>query len=73
VAGAVLGIGAAYCLYTFGDIGKMTKGIFISFEVTPRIMGFAALVAALLGIVSAVAPALSVARTSVVNGLKTLD
>ena len=73
VAGAVLGIGTAYCVYTFGDIGKMTKGIFISFEVTPRIMGFAALVAALLGIVSAVAPALAVARTSVVNGLKTLD
>ena len=72
-AGAILGIGAAYCLYTFGDIGKMTAGIFVSFEVTPRIMGFAALVAAVLGIVSAVAPSLSVARMSVVNGLKTLD
>jgi putative ABC transport system permease protein len=73
VAGAVLGIGTAYCAYTFGDIGKMTSGIFVSFEVTPRIMGWAALVAALLGIVSAVAPSLAVARMSVVNGLKTLD
>ena len=73
VAGAIVGIGGAYCLYTFGDIGKMTAGIFVSFEVTPRIMGFAALVAALLGIVSTVAPSLSVARMSVVNGLKTLD
>jgi putative ABC transport system permease protein len=73
VIGAVLGIGGAYCLYTFGNIGKMTAGIFVSFEVTPRIMGFAALVAALLGIISAVAPSLSVARMSVVNGLKTLD
>jgi len=51
----------------------MTRGVFISFEVTPRIMGCTALVAALLGIVCAVAPALSVARMSVVNGLKTLD
>jgi ABC-type antimicrobial peptide transport system permease subunit len=51
----------------------MTAGIFVSFEVTPRIIGFAALVAALLGIISAVAPSLSVARMSVVNGLKTLD
>ena len=72
-AGAFLGIGGSYFLYTFGDIGKMTQGIFVSFEVTPRIMGFAALVAAVLGIMSALAPSLSVARMSVVNGLKTLD
>ena len=73
VAGALLGIGGAYLLYTFGDIGKLTHGIFVSFEVTPRIMGIAALVASLLGIVAAVAPSLSVARMSVVDGLKTLD
>jgi len=72
-AGAILGIGGAYCLYTFGNIQNMTAGIFVSFEVTPRIMGFAALVAAVLGIVSAIAPSLSVARMSVVGGLKTLD
>jgi putative ABC transport system permease protein len=73
VVGAVIGIGAAYCAYTFGDIGKMTHGIFVTFEVTPRIIGFSALVAAVLGIVSAIAPSLAVARMSVVNGLKTLD
>jgi putative ABC transport system permease protein len=72
-AGAIIGIGVAYCAYTFGDIGKMTHGIFVSFEVTPRIIGFSALVAAVLGIVSAIAPSLSVARMSVVSGLKTLD
>jgi putative ABC transport system permease protein len=72
-AGGLLGIGGAYAIFTFGDVGKMTQGIFVSFEVTPRIMGLAALVAAVLGIVSALAPALSVARMSVVNGLKTLD
>jgi putative ABC transport system permease protein len=72
-AGALLGIGGAYALYTFGNISKMTQGIFVSFEVTPRIMGLAALVAALLGIIAALAPSLSVARMSVVNGLKTLD
>ena len=71
--GATIGIGAAYCAYTFGDIGKMTHGIFVTFEVTPRIIGFSALVAAVLGIVSAIAPSLAVARMSVVNGLKTLD
>ena len=71
--GAVIGIGAAYCAYTYGDISKMTHGIFVTFEVTPRIIGFSALVAAVLGIVSAIAPSVSVARMSVVNGLKTLD
>jgi putative ABC transport system permease protein len=71
--GALLGIGGAYCLYTFGNISNLTQGIFVSFEVTPRIMGVAALVAALLGILSALAPSLSVARMSVVDGLKTLD
>ena len=44
--GALIGIGAAYCVYTFGDIGKMTHGIFVTFEVTPRIIGFSALAAA---------------------------
>jgi putative ABC transport system permease protein len=72
-AGAIIGIGAAYCAFTFGDISQMTQGIFVSFEVTPRIIGFSALVAAVLGIVSAIAPSISVARMSVVNGLKTLD
>jgi putative ABC transport system permease protein len=72
-AGAVLGIGGAYLLYTFGNIAKMTNGVFITFVVTPKIIGYGALVAAILGIVAAVAPAIAVARTSVVNGLKTLD
>ena len=73
VAGALLGAGSAYMLFTYGNISKMTNGIFITFEVTPKILGTAALVAAGLGIVSSLAPALSVARTSVVTGLKTLD
>ena len=72
-AGALVGIGFAYVLYTYGDIGKMTQGIFVSFEVTPRIIGIAALVAVLLGIASAVAPSIAVSRMSVVSGLKTLD
>jgi putative ABC transport system permease protein len=72
-AGALIGIGAAYCLYTFGDISRMTSGIFVTFEVTPRIIGYSASVAALLGIISAIVPSVAVARMSVVNGLKTLD
>jgi putative ABC transport system permease protein len=71
--GALIGVGGAYALYTFGNISHMTGGIFITFEVTPKILGIATLVAAALGIVASIAPSISVARTSVVDGLKTLD
>ncbi len=71
--GALVGIGGAWTFWTFIDLQKMTNGFLIYFEVTPRIMATGAIVAALLGIVSAIAPSLAVARTSVVDGLKTLD
>jgi putative ABC transport system permease protein len=71
--GGLVGIGGAWALYTFGSIARMTAGVFVSFEVTPRIMGQAAVVAAVLGILASIAPAISVARMSVVAGLKTLD
>lgn len=71
--GGVLGIGGAYCLYTFGDIQGWTQGMFLVLEVTPRIVGLTSLVALALGVVSSLAPAISVARMSVVEGLKTLD
>jgi putative ABC transport system permease protein len=70
--GALLGVGGAYVLFTYAGLAEMT-GIFVVFEVTPRIMGLACLVAASLGIIAAIAPSVSVARMSVVDGLKTLD
>jgi len=71
--GALIGVGGAYCLYTFGNISKMTNGFFIVAEVTPKILGTGFLVAASLGIIASIAPAIAVARMSVVSGLKTLD
>ncbi|HTJ00866.1 MAG TPA: FtsX-like permease family protein [Dongiaceae bacterium] len=73
VAGGLLGIGGAYVLFTYVDVSKMTHGIFVAFEVTPKIMGLAALVAGTLGVIASIAPSIAVARMSVVNGLKTLD
>ncbi len=69
--GAILGIGGA-CLF-FPHIPAMTNDLFITFDVTPKIIGISASVAAGLGIIACVAPSWSVARTSVVQGLKTLD
>ena len=71
--GAVLGAGGAWGIFHYLDIQKLTNGMFIMFEVTPRMLGLAFSVAVLLGLLAALAPMLSVARTSVVQGLKTLD
>jgi len=71
--GALLGIGATWAFWTSIDLQKLTNGFLLYFEVTPRIMATAGIVAAVLGIVASLTPALTVARMSVVEGLKTLD
>ena len=71
--GALIGVGGAWALFTFGDVAKMTGGLFPSFEVTLKIVGIGTLVAAVLGIVASIMPSLAVARMSVTEGLKTLD
>jgi putative ABC transport system permease protein len=71
--GAVLGAGGAWVLFHLVDIQKITKGLFLVFEVTPRMVASAFVVAFALGLLAAAVPMASVARTSVVQGLKTLD
>jgi putative ABC transport system permease protein len=73
VLGAVGCAGMARQVYTHDSITKMTNGILLTFEVTPQIIGVGVAVAAALGLLACVAPALAVARMSVVTGLKTLD
>jgi len=72
-AGALLGVGGAYLLFTYGPVDKIFNGLFPSFEVTSRIVGIGALVAAMLGIVASIMPSIAVAKMSVTEGLKTLD
>jgi putative ABC transport system permease protein len=71
--GALLGVGGSWALFTFVPAPVLTGGFFPTLEVTPRIIGMGSLVAAALGIIASIAPSLSVARMSVVQGLKTLD
>jgi putative ABC transport system permease protein len=71
--GAVLGAGGAWLTFSTVNIGQLTHGLFIIFEVTPRMLGLAFSVAAGIGLLAAAGPMLSVARTSVVEGLQTLD
>ncbi len=73
MAGALIGAGGAWVVFHSIDIQKATNGLFILFEVTPQMMGLAFAVATALGVLSSVGPMLAVARTSVVQGLRTLD
>lgn len=71
--GAIIGAGGAWALFNNINIQQATNGLFLMFEVTPEMLGMAVAVAAALGVLSAVLPMINVARTSVVQGLKTLD
>jgi putative ABC transport system permease protein len=73
MGGAVLGAGGAWVLFRSINIQNLTNGLFLMFEVTPQMLGLAFSVAVLLGVLAALAPMWTVARTSVVQGLKTLD
>jgi putative ABC transport system permease protein len=68
---ALFGVAALLC--SWGSVTAMTHNIFLTLEVTPRIVGIGFLVAAALGIAASIFPSIAVARMSVVNGLKTLD
>lgn len=71
--GAAVGAGGAWILFHGIDIQKLSNGMFLVFEVTPQMLALSFSIAALLGLLSAAAPMIGVARTSVVEGLKTLD
>jgi ABC-type antimicrobial peptide transport system permease subunit len=72
LAGGLLG-NVAFYVFTNDTIYKLTQGFLLTLDVTPKIIGIAATVAAALGIIACAAPAWTVARLSVVKGLKTLD
>lgn len=73
MVGAVLGIGTVWAFWRFMDLQTLTNGFLVYFEVTPRIIAWGASVAAAMGVLSAIPPAVQTARMSVTEGLKTLD
>ena len=73
LCGALFFARIGWFVYTHDSIVKLTNGIMLNFEITPAIMAIGVAVAAGLGIIACVAPSVAVARTSVVQGLKTLD
>jgi putative ABC transport system permease protein len=77
VVGGVLGCCGAWLgtwvLFQHVNIAAVTNGLFIKFEVTPHIVAAGMLIAVGLGILSAIVPAYTSIRMSVVAGLKELD
>jgi putative ABC transport system permease protein len=74
MSGALLALGSAWLLYMeLHVMQKVSQGILLTFEVTPKIIGLVALAAATLGILASIVPAILAARMSVVTGMKTLD
>jgi len=71
--GGALGCASAWALLHAVDIYRLSRGLFVNFEVTPRIVAQALAAASLLGIVSCLWPALISIRRSVVAGLRTVE
>jgi putative ABC transport system permease protein len=71
--GGALGCAAAWGTLQVVDIYQLSRGLFVNFEVTVRILAQALAVAALLGVVSCLWPAVMNVRRTVVDGLRTID
>jgi putative ABC transport system permease protein len=71
--GGALGCAAAWGMLHVVDIHRLSRGLFVDFAVTPRIVAQALAVAALLGLASCFWPALASIRRSVVAGLRTVE
>ena len=73
ILGWLLGCAGAWALLETVDMYRLSRGLFVNFEVTPQIVTQALAVAALLGVVSCLWPAFTSIRKSVIAGLGTAD
>ena len=73
MTGGIIGCFGAKVLFTHVDIYKLSKGNIPLFPITPDILALGLIVAALLGVISSLAPAFTSIKTTVVDGLKELD
>jgi putative ABC transport system permease protein len=71
--GWLIGCAAAWGLLQTVDIYRLSRGLFVNFEVTPQIVAQTLMVAIALGIVSCLWPAFTSIRRTVTAGLGTAD
>jgi len=73
LGGGLLGCVAAWVVLSTTDVQALSHGLFVSFDVTPGILGRGLLVSLALGIASCLLPAWRSARRSVAEGLRMVD
>ena len=73
VMGFVLGCAAAFVLLHTVDIYRLSRGLFVNFEVTGQIVAQTLVVAVVLGVVSCIWPAISSIRRNVVTGVRATE
>ncbi len=73
LVGGLLGCLGAWTAIRAVDIYKLSRGLFVSFDVTAQIVATSLLAAALLGLVSCLLPAYSGLKRNVVEGLRAHD
>jgi len=73
MAGALIGCAGAWAALHSVDLYKVSRGMFVSFDLTPGILARSLAVAALLGVLSSLLPAYTTMKRSVVEGLRTVD
>ena len=73
MVGGLTGCAGAWALLSTVDFYKLSRGLFVSFEITPHIVAFCLLIAAGLGVASCLLPAWGTVRGSVVKGLQAVD
>jgi putative ABC transport system permease protein len=73
MVGGLIGCFGTWWLAENVDMYVLSQGFFIKFEVTPHIIAAGLLIAAGMGVVSCLAPAVATVRASVLDGLRELD
>ncbi len=70
-AGSLVGAGGAYTLLALGNFGLGAEGVLVEFQPSLTVALGAMMVAVIVGVSAGFVPAISVARRSIVEGLKT--
>ena len=73
LVGGLIGCVGTRLLAQNVDMYVLSHGFFVRFDVTPHIVAAGLLIAAAMGVVSCLAPAIASVRASVLDGLKELD
>ncbi|MEY2411113.1 MAG: putative transport system permease protein [Verrucomicrobiota bacterium] len=73
LAGGMAACALAWLVVRIVDIRRLSRGLFVNFEVTPTIAAVSIAVAGVAGVLSCLLPAWSSVRRSVVDGLRTVE